>query len=177
MRKIKLYIASSLDGKIAGVDGSIQWLDEFNSPDEDYGYKEFLDSVDTTIMGNATYRQILGFESEFPYKSKRNYVVTRNTELKADEHVTYLSHDHLSFIRSLKNKAGKDIWLIGGGKVNSFFLTNHLIDELILFIIPVLLGNGIPLYEKSDFLAAVQLSGTKTYNNGVIELRYTFHHA
>ena len=177
MRKIKLYIASSLDGKIAGADGSIQWLDEFNSPDEDYGYKEFLDSIDTTIMGNATYQQILSFESEFPYKGKRNYVFTRNSELKADEHVSYLSQDHLQFVRTLKKESGNDIWLIGGGKVNTFFLTNQLIDELILFIIPVLLGNGIPLFENTNFLTTLQLVNTKTYNNGVIELKYNFNNA
>lgn len=177
MRKIKLYIASSLDGKIASDDGSFQFLDEYNSPAEDYGYNEFLDSVDITIMGNTTYQQIRNFESGFPYKSKRNYVFTRNTELKADENVTYISRDHLSFIQTLKKDNGKDIWLIGGGKINSFFLTNKLLDELILFIIPVLLGDGIPLFEKTDFFSKVQLTGTKTYNNGVIELKYNFNNA
>lgn len=177
MRKIKLYIASSLDGKIASDDGSFQFLDEYNSPAEDYGYTKFLDSVDTTIMGNTTYQQINSIESEFPYIGKRNFVFTRNTELKEDENVTFLSHDQLSVIQSLKEEPGKDIWLIGGGKVNSFFLKNKLIDELILFVMPVLLGNGIPLFEKADFLASVQLTGTKTYDNGVIELRYNFHNA
>jgi dihydrofolate reductase len=177
MKKIKLYIASSLDGKIARQDGSIDWLDEYNSPDEDYGYAKFLDSVDTTVMGNDTYQQVLNLSPEFPYSSKKNYVFTRNREFEKDENVTFISENHLSFMKSLKDDSGKDIWLIGGGKVNSFFLANNLIDELILFVIPVLLGNGIPLFEKIDFSAPVQLFGSKYYDNGVMELKYNFNNA
>ncbi len=177
MRKIKLYIASSLDGKIAGPDGNIDWLNDFNSPDQDYGYAEFLDSVDITIMGNSTYRQILNFGSEFPYRKKMNYVFTRNTELKKDDHVTFVSHDHLSFIQNLKNETGRDIWLIGGSQVNSFFLRHNLIDELILFAMPVVLGEGIPLFETSDIIKKLELTGNKLYDHGVMELKYNFKNA
>jgi len=177
MRKVKLYIASSIDGKIALPDGNIDWLNDFNNPDQDYGYKDFLDSVDITIMGNKTYQQVLSFGKEFPYRDKRNYVFTRNTGLIKDENVDFVSRDYLSFIHALKNETGKDIWLIGGSKVNSFFLANNLIDELILFIIPVLLGDGIPLFEKPGVLTEARLAGTKCYSNGVVELKYNFNNA
>lgn len=177
MRKIRLYIATSLDGKIARQDGSIDWLDDFNSPDEDYGYAKFLESVDTTIMGNSTYQQVLNLSPEFPYASKMNYIFTRNKELEKHENVIFITENHLSFVKSLKERPGKDIWLIGGGKVNAFFLANNLIDELILFIIPVLLGDGIPLFEKINFSVPVQLSGSKSYDNGVMELKYNFNNA
>jgi dihydrofolate reductase len=177
MRKIKLYIASSLDGKIARPDGNIDWLDEFNSPAEDYGYNDFMDSVDTTVMGNTTYQQILKMGPGFPYNNKRNYVFTRNSGLKQDGNVTYRSGDLFSFVQSLKQESGKDIWLVGGGQVNAFFLNNDLIDELILFFIPVLIGDGIPLFDQSDRLKNLTLTGNKSYPNGVVELKYNFNNA
>jgi dihydrofolate reductase len=128
-------------------------------------------------MGNSTYQQVLGLSPEFPYASKMNYVFTRNKELEKDENVTFVTENHLSFVKSLKEKPGKDIWLIGGGKVNAFFLENNLIDELILFIIPVLLGDGIPLFEKTGLSVPVQLSGSKTHGNVVMELKYNFNNA
>src|SRR5664279_1394932 len=123
MRKIKLYIAVSLDGKIAKPDGDVKWLDKIPNPDHlDYGYSDFLKSIDTTLMGNYTYKQLLGFGIDFPYGGKANYVFTRNTELKEDENVKYISTDPVSFVKDLKSSTGGDIWLIGGGEVNSLFL-------------------------------------------------------
>ncbi len=91
-RKIILYIACSLDGKIADRTGSVSWLEELPNPDQtDYGYNDFLASVDTTIMGNKTYRHILGFGIDFPYQEKINYVITRNKTLAHDENVQYVS--------------------------------------------------------------------------------------
>jgi dihydrofolate reductase len=82
MRKIVLYIAASLDGKIARKDGDVKWLDEFSDPEQmDYGYNDFLNSIDTTLMGNNTYKQLLGFGIDFPYRGKTNYVFTRNARL------------------------------------------------------------------------------------------------
>ena len=172
MRKIKLYIAISLDGKIAKPDGGVGWLDEFNAEGEDYGYKEFMNSVDTTIMGNNTYKQVLEFGADFPYWDKRNYVFTKDPGLKEDENVKYVSNDHASFVRGLKEEDGGDIWLIGGGKVNSFFINNGFIDELIVFIMPRILGDGIPLFETLNGEVAIDLVKVKTYLNGVTALNY-----
>ena len=172
MRKIILYIAVSLDGKIAGLKGDITWLDEFNSPDEDYGYKKFLDSVDVTLMGHNTYDQVWSFEGEFPYKDKKNYVFTGNASLSQDENVSFISSDHLTFVQQLKKEPGKNIWLIGGSKINHFFLKNNLIDEMIVFVIPVFLGEGIPLFEASAERRSLNLVKEHRYKNGVIELNY-----
>jgi len=177
MKKIKLYIAISLDGKIAKPDGGIDWLDEFNTEEEDYGYKDFMSTIDTTIMGNKTYKQVLEFGTDFPYRDKKNYVFTRDPELKEDQYVKYISNDHASFVRALREEAGADIWLIGGGKVNSFFLKNRFIDELIIFIIPCILGDGIPLFEPVEEEAGIDLIKMKQYKNGVTELNYKLRNA
>ena len=144
MRKIILYIATSLDGKIADKDGGVGWLEEIPNPEKsDYGYAEFYDCIDTTIMGNSTYRQVLEFPVEFPYKYKKNYVITRDTSLTKDNNVIYISENVIDFIRDLKQMPGKDIWCVGGAELNALLLENQLIDELRLFVMPVILGRTV----------------------------------
>ena len=114
----------------------MSWLDEFSKPDEfDYGYSDFLDSVDTTLMGNNTYRQLQGWGLDFPYRDKANFIFTRNRKLNEDGYVKYISQKHIQFVKRLKADTGKDIWLIGGGEINTILLNERLIDELIIFII------------------------------------------
>jgi dihydrofolate reductase len=170
MRKIISYIAASVDGKIAGPEDDLSWLDAFNSPDNDYGYQDFLDTIDTTLMGNSTYQQIL--KSDFPYKNKVNFVFTQHQPEKDAEYVTFVTREHLQFVQNLKEQEGKNIWLIGGGKMNSFFLKNNLLDEMILFVIPVFLGEGIPLFETVGLVKKFELLKSRGYPNGVMELNY-----
>ena len=101
--KIVLYIAKSLDGFIARKNGSVDWLDKFNETGEDYGYKKFLDTVDTLIMGNTTYKQVLGF-GEFPYKGKDCYVFSRKERRNKDDNVTFVKGDVNEFLCTLKPK-------------------------------------------------------------------------
>lgn len=172
MSKVKLYIATSLDGKIARADGDVSWLDEVPNPDkEDYGYFSFFDSVGITLMGNKTYQQILGFGIDFPYKDKINYVFTRNSTLEKDENVTYVSEDIPSFVNKLKEQE-KDIWLVGGGEIIALFLDHGLVDEVLLFIMPVILGEGIPLLGKLKGDVPLELQNSKIWKSGVVELNY-----
>lgn len=174
MRNIKLYIASSLNGKIADKDGSVDWLDKIPNPDKnDYGYAEFYSSVDATIMGNSTYKQIIDWGIDFPYKDKTNYVLTRNKYCKKADFVEFITENHIEFIRQLKLQAGKDIWLIGGGKVNSMLLDAGLIDEIHLFIMPVVLPGGIDLFESNHNLQLFKTIETKHYSSGVIKCLYS----
>ncbi|MCG8311115.1 MAG: dihydrofolate reductase family protein [Cytophagales bacterium] len=177
MRKIILYIAGSLDGKIADAEGGVDWLHRIPNPDEsDYGYAGFIKTIDTTLMGNKTYRQVLGFDVEFPYKQTENYVITRNESLVKDEYVRYISKHAAAFIRDLKNKPGKDIWCIGGGGIIAFLIDHDLLDEIRMFIMPVVLGAGIPLTARLRDQCALKLTDTVSYKSGVVELRYTIRH-
>lgn len=172
-RKMILYIACSLDGKIADHTGGVSWLEALPNPDQtDYGYAEFLASVDTTIMGNKTYQQILGFGIDFPYREKINYVITRNKSLVKDEYVQYVSEGIPDFIKELKHKPGKDIWCIGGGELIALLLNQSLLDEVRVFIMPVILGSGVPLVAALKQIAHLQLIETHTYASGAIELSY-----
>ena len=174
MRKIVLFTAISIDGFIARKDGDISWL---NNPDyalegEDYGYTGFYRSVDTTLMGNNTYRQIMGFGVPFPYPDKENYVLTRSESEEPTDEVMFVTGNIADFTRQLKEQEGEDIWLVGGGEVNAFMLENAFIDRLILTVMPVALGSGIPLFEGASQETQWKLAAQETYQNGVIQLIY-----
>ena len=168
MRKIVLFIATSIDGYIAGKDGNTDWL----FTDGDFGYSEFYNSVDTVIMGYNTYSFIKQF-SQYPYPDKKNFVFSR-TRRKADGNpVELIFGDVISFIKKLKKQAGKNIWLVGGGKINSLLLNANLIDQMIISIHPIALGQGIKLF-KDESLKKLHfnLISHKVFERGLVQLIY-----
>jgi dihydrofolate reductase len=172
-RKVISYIATSLDGRIARLDGSVDWLNSLPNPDNsDYGYADFIETIDATIMGNATYKEILGFDIEFPYKELDNYVFTRNTQLNHEEYVQFVSSHFDTFIKNLQEDEGKNIWLMGGGQLNSLFIKNGWLDEMRVFVMPIILGEGLPLFSKDAPETMLKLEESKTYRSGVVELTY-----
>lgn len=173
MRKLKLYIATSLDGKIAGPKGEVDWLEQLPNPEHtDYGYQDFLSSTDTTIMGHETYREVLKLSHIFPYQEKINYVFTRNQSLRQDDNVHFISEDPTGFVQKLKREAGKDIWLIGGGHINTLLQRKQLVDEYLVFVMPIILGEGIPLFADHPGRQVLVLTSAETYSSGVVCLRY-----
>lgn len=173
MRKTIIYIACSLNGKIAKLDGSVEWLESIPNPEKtDYGYTKFYKSIDTTIQGFKTYKQIIDWGIEFPYSDKKNYVFTRQEGLKNTENVDFISDQHVRFIQQLKEQEGKDIWVIGGGQINSLLLKENLIDELQVFIMPIIITDGIDLVGSLTNDIKLELIDSKSYSNGTSELRY-----
>ena len=173
MKKIILYIATSLNGYIAKANGSVDWLEDIPNPhNENYGYNDLLDSIDTTIQGNNTYQQIISWGIEFPYKNTVNYVLTNNRNLTDNQHVNFIKEKHIEFIKNLKLKTGKDIWLIGGGKVNSLLLNNGLIDEIHQFIMPIVIEDSIKLFDSVKEDLSLKIVDTIVYKSGVIRYRY-----
>ena len=175
MRKVKLYIASSLDSYIASDNGSIEWL----FSDADYGYTKFYDSIDTILVGRKTYDQSLTFE-EYPYKGKKVYVFTRNAEIekkkkkKKIHDVEYIDDDIPNFVRRLVQQpvGNNDIWLLGGGEIVSILLNAGLIDEIILSIHPIILGKGIPLFNNIKKQVKLQLQEFIAFESGLVQLCY-----
>jgi dihydrofolate reductase len=132
MPRIKLYIATSLDGFIARENGNIDWLMEYeNNPETDYGYSEFYASIGTVLMGRKTYEQVLGF-GNWPYGERKSYVFTRQKEpLRRENNVEFVSGDIAEFVRQLKGNTKEDIWLVGGSQLikvflEEFFAVTHL---------------------------------------------------
>ncbi|NLO29483.1 MAG: dihydrofolate reductase, partial [Methanosarcina mazei] len=147
--KIKLYIACSLDGYIAREDGSIYWLTEYdNNSETDYGYSEFYASIGTVLMGRKTYEQVLGF-GDWSYREKKTYVFTGQKEpLLREKNVEFVSGNVREFTRQLKENTDKDIWLVGGSQLIKAFLEEDLVEDMIVFIVQIILGGGIPLFYR-----------------------------
>ena len=170
MRKLILYIASSLDGFIARRDGSVDWLNEYDGKD-DYGYTELMERIDTLLIGRKTYNQILGFE-KWPYKGKKCYVFTKKiNKSKVNDELNFIN-DIVGFTKKLKKEKGKDIWLVGGAEVISILINENLVDELILTIVPKVLNSGISLFKDINKLS-LKLNKMTKYGN-LIQLKYLF---
>jgi dihydrofolate reductase len=167
MRKVKLFIATSLDGFIADKNGGIDWL----FTDQDYGYADFYASVDTTLTGYKTYEDILGF-GEFPYPGKTNYIFSRHHQKADDNPVTFISGDIAAFVQELKQQPGQHIWLVGGGQINEVLLQARLIDELIISIHPTILGEGRPLFAGHTERRDCKLKDSQAFETGLVQLTY-----
>nr|WP_321411037.1 dihydrofolate reductase family protein [uncultured Carboxylicivirga sp.] len=172
MAKIVLYSAVSVDGYIADKNGGIDWLQGFEEDGEDYGYSDFYKSVKITLMGRKTYDQILSFDVPFPYADKKNFVVSESIKSSNSPSTILINGDFISTIDEIKNNNEGLIWLVGGGRLNSLLLKNGLIDELILTVIPVVLGEGIPLFNIDSKLVKLILQTTKSYESGIVQQYY-----
>jgi dihydrofolate reductase len=172
MRQVVLYIAASLDNYIARHDGDVEWLNssDYSLKNEDYGYDKFLKTIDTTLMGHNTYKMILGFDMPFPYPDKTNYVLSRSAVNPDTEFVKFISGDITTFVQQLKNQKGQDIWLIGGGQINTVLLNKDLIDKIILTLIPITLGQGIPLFDGQAKETKFDLESSQSFENGLVQL-------
>jgi len=142
-RKVILYLAESLDGFIAETDGSVDWLQN-NSSAADQAYQQFYQSIDTVLMGRKTYQRALQLAGSYPYQDKESYVFS-TTLHNTDDPSTVVAGNIPEFVRKLKAKPGKDIWLVGGADIFTDLLKENLIDRLMITIAPVLIGEGISL--------------------------------
>lgn len=173
MRKIKLYIAASIDGYIADIEGGLGWLSGYPiTPELNYGYDEFFNSVDTVILGGRTYRDILNMDLIYPYKDKISYIITRNKTNNPKENIQFILENITETVSGLKKQKGKDIWLVGGGEIITILLDNDLIDEMIITITPIILGSGIPLFPHTAKESTWKLHNTQTYSNNVLQVEY-----
>lgn len=170
-RKVILYIAMSLDGYIARENDDIDWLSMVENPPEDYGYAEFVQNVDTVIMGRKTYDKVCSFGIEFPHKGRKCYVLSR-TKTGADENVEYYSGNLKNLILDLKNTEGGNIFVDGGAETVNELLKLGMIDEFIVSVIPIFLGSGIRLFKDGRPEQKLKLRGSTEYATGLVKLRY-----
>ncbi len=163
----------SLNGKIARENGGVDWLDVIPNPENsDYGYYDFYNSVKFTIQGYSTYALVESWNVPFPYTATTNYVLTSKSNLTDNEKVKFISSNHLEFVKNLKENEEADIWLIGGGKTNTFLLNNGLIDEIRIFMMPYILPSGIDLFEELPVESLLSLNTCISHSSGIVELIY-----
>lgn len=159
MTKTVLYIACSLDGKIARSNDSLDWLFAVEG-DGDNGYATFMEDVGAVIMGRKTFDEVLVLSEEYPYPSIDNYVMTRQHG-KQSEHAIYTNEALDALINRIGPTIDGKIWLVGGGELIQEALRLQLIDQLELAIAPVVLGSGIPLFPKGTLETRFRLTGCR----------------
>jgi dihydrofolate reductase len=144
-RKLILYVAMSLDGYIAKPNDDLGFLSIVEKEGEDYGYADFVSSVDTVIMGRKTYDWVTK-QVDFPHADKNAFIITRSPRPSIGKTVFYTG-DLNDLVRKLKTEEGKNIFCDGGAEIVNELLKNDLIDEFMISVIPVLVGNGIKLFK------------------------------
>lgn len=188
MRKLVYFVACSVDGFIAHIDGS---HDGFS---QDRQYLTDLFSVfpeivpshlrnvlgihaenqwfDIVLMGRKTYEIGLKEGVTNPYPHMQQYLFSHSLEKSPDEHVELVSGNAVALVNRLKQSDGKDIWLCGGANLATTLFAENLVDQLILKVNPFLMGSGIPLFSKPIPQTALQLTDRHTYGAGVVLLHY-----
>ena len=170
MRKLVYYIAASVDGFIAHLDGTFDgFLPEGEHiPD----YLDSFNRFDTVVMGRKTYDVGVNMGQTNPYPMLDSYVFSRSLEKSPDEAVTLVKEDALKTIEALKNQEGKPIYLCGGADLAGQCMLAGLIDEIIVKLNPFLMGKGIPLFEGDVPMKQLELTKSTAYENGVVFLHY-----
>ena len=174
MARVTLYIACSIDGYIARPNGSLDWLDAIPNPDKiDHGYNDLLRKTSCIIMGRNTYSELLGFGIEWPYQDIMTYVVSNNSSFKPETPSTEkLSGNIVEAVNKIKSRTVKNIWLVGGGQLVTYFLNQDLIDRMIISIIPAILGEGIPLFPNKPKESNWTLTESTAFSTGIVSLEY-----
>ncbi|NHR06595.1 dihydrofolate reductase [Chromobacterium haemolyticum] len=174
------YLATSLDGFIARADGALDWLEQVACDGEDYGYADFMATVDVLLMGSATFRKVLSFP-EWPYAGLRVVVASRSLR-PPDVPAALRSQVALSaaelprLLTELRASGARHVY-VDGGRLVSAFLRAGLLDQLILNRVPVLLGAGIPLFSGLDDDIRLQHQSTRAYASGLLQSSYSINRA
>lgn len=171
MRKLILYISCSLDGYIAKPNDNLDFLNLVQKDGEDYGYNEFIKTVDTVIVGRKTYDWVITQGYDFPHMDKESYIITRQ-EKSREGNLIFYNGKLTSLIEDLKSRAGKNIFCDGGAEIVNQFLTEYLFDEIILSIIPVLVGNGTRLFKDNRPEQELEILSTKKFDTGLVQVHY-----
>jgi dihydrofolate reductase len=173
-------MVASLDGFIARRDGSVDWLetsDEFADGDAmDPAFVEaFLKTIDCYVMGSRTYETALRFEAQgfgWAYGDKPTFVLTSRELPRTRNSVEFYSGDLEKLVSGRLRPAFRSIWFVGGGIVSADCLRRGLADEVRYSVLPILIGDGIPFFDKLGRDVALHLAEVKAYKSGMVELRY-----
>jgi Dihydrofolate reductase len=173
MRKLSVFIAMSVDGYIAKPNDDLSFLNMVEKEGEDYGYSDFTDTIDALIVGRKTYEYVLKNVGVSHYDNGQRdvYVITRTARPHVGRTFFY-SGDLVNLITELKSGKGKNIYCDGGAEIINELLKHDLIDELIISVIPILLGDGTRLFQKGRSEQLLKLITTKTFETGLVKLHY-----
>jgi dihydrofolate reductase len=169
MRKVVLGLGTSLDGYIARLDGSVDFL----FMPKDYSMGPFFATIDTALLGRKTYDVALKMGGgSYNDSGLKSYVFSHSQPPGARTGVTFVNESQKTFVEKLRKSPGKNIWLMGGGELVRDFLKDDLVDELYIGVVPVLIGEGLPLFPPGFPQREFSLLENKTFSKGMIALKY-----
>lgn len=173
MRTLSVFIAMSLDGYIAQPNNDLSFLKVVEKAGEDYGYRMFTETIDTIIVGRKTYDWVYNEVGPGHYDNGRNkvYVITR-TERPPSGNAEFYTGDLAELVKKLKSENGKKLYCDGGAEIITELLKHHLIDDFIVSIIPVMVGDGIRLFKNGIPQQDLELVEFKRYDTGLVQLHY-----
>ena len=170
MRKIIYGVGTSLDGFIARLDGSLDFL---HLRPSNYSMGPFFKTIDVGLMGRKTYEVgVRMSEGKFESHGLRCYIFSRSLPEGERDGAVFVREEPKRVVEELRKNKGKDIWLAGGGELTREFLKEDLVDELYLGIVPVLVGEGIPLFAPGFPQREFTLMESKAYSGGLVALKY-----
>lgn len=173
MRKLSIFIATSVDGYIAKPNDDLSFLKLVEKEGEDYGYTQFTETIDTLIIGRKTYDYVVKEigSSHYDNGDREVYIITRSPRPKVGR-TTFYTGNPGDLVRQLKSEEGKNIYCDGGAEVIHELLKQDLIDEMIISIVPVILGNGTRLFKDGRPEMSLELVQTKKFDTGLTQLHY-----
>ena len=171
-RKVIVNIGTSVDGFIARPDGDLEWLTSRPAPKGFYGMSTFVKSIDTKVLGRKSYDASLRLGAKFEPPTR--YIVFSRQARPADAPlgVEFVSEAIGPFISRLREQPGKDIWLMGGGDLIASFLDERAIDEFIISVVPVFIGDGLPLIARRHRHVTLEVQAVERFEDGVVQLHY-----
>lgn len=173
MRKLSIFIATSLDGYIAKPNDDLSFLKLVEKKGEDYGYTEFTSNIDTILVGRKTYDYVLKEIGPSHYDNgQRDVYVITSTDRPSVGRTTFYTGNLKNLVQRLKSENGKNIYCDGGAEIINELLKHDLIDELIISIIPVLLGNGTRLFIDNRPEQQLEFINVKSFDTGLVQLHY-----
>jgi dihydrofolate reductase len=173
-RRVIVHIATSADGFIARPDGDLEWLTSRPAPAPPgfYGMNAFVKSIDTKILGRKTYEASLRLGAKFDSQSRFIVFSRHAPPADAPAGVEFLSGAIGPFVSQLREQPGKNIWLMGGGELIASFLDAQAIDEFVISVVPVFVGDGIPLIARRHRHVLLDLQSSERFADGLVQLHY-----
>ena len=171
-RKVIVHIAASVDGYIARPDGDLEWLTSRPAPEGFYGMNAFMKTVDTMLIGRKTYDESLKLGAKFETTSRTFIFSRQKPPAKIPKGVEFVTEAIGPFIRRLREQPGKDIWLMGGGDLIASCLDEKVIDEFVVSVVPVFIGDGIPLVARRPRHVPMTLKSVDRFDDGLVQLHY-----
>lgn len=174
MARIVGYIASSLDGFIATPEGNLDWLTRQQFDYGEFPYEKFIAGIRTVVMGRDTYDWLEKEPMAWPYAGKRSIVVTSRPLPNPKGELEVWSDGVDSLIAHLRGLDDGDVWMLGGGRLQMAFMERGALDQIEIYIVPELIGGGIPMFPPTGFVASPKLVSVHRLPPSVVRLVYSF---